>query len=642
MSQETWKLLCETLNPPQLSVVCAYNGIHALDFDDGPLFYSFLDATERILSVDVKSITHVHSTPSGGYHVLFLSRTDLPTTVLACDENGHPTIELKGSGAAIVVAGEGYREELSTLSIDGLSFLDENTIDVFLTVARSFDRRPLPQPALHVSVPPVTIHTEQILLRNGWECLSRTATGKSYWCRPGARHKHSHATLGLGNNGELFYVFSSLAHPFEPGCYTPLQVYALLEHDGNIQKALAALRGERQKVVAGAPLSPFDITLPFPLHVLPSPVMEYVAELSRFTQTPPDIGGMFFLSLYSAVRGCRINAQFHFDYQEPCALYVLIAADSGMRKSATFRHVLRSLVTEPYLLDDTTPEALVRSMAQHNGECAVLSPESGVFATISGRYGDSNIDVLLKAYTREPVRVSRKHYDEDLFLPLPFLAIGVSIQPDMMRKLVAYPALEERGLLSRFLYSVPPSNIGKRNVCMDAMNAPIKTEYDAFLLRTQQKRQEAPVCLPLDDAARHLFVALCQDIESRLSPGRDLYPLQKWGCKLHGNLLRLAALIADMQDKTVVDTECIDRAETFAEYAITHAHAAHVLMHGSDTSLTAYRVLSVLRARNSVDMTWLLNHCYTFVSSRTEMENIIGYLLERGYVRVDGETVHAQ
>jgi putative DNA primase/helicase len=82
-------------------------------------------------------------------------------------------------------------------------------------------------------------HAFQTLLNNGWK-ESYRAGDTSYMIRPGKEFGTS-ATFGYKEN--LFYVFSSNAHPFDNGDsgngkgYMPFTVYTILEHNGDFSQA---------------------------------------------------------------------------------------------------------------------------------------------------------------------------------------------------------------------------------------------------------------------------------------------------------------------------------------------------------------------------------------------------------------------
>jgi hypothetical protein len=82
---------------------------------------------------------------------------------------------------------------------------------------------------------------EDILLPHGWRVV-RHRVGVTLWCRPGKKGGISATT---GHCGDLLYVFSSNAFPFEPErAYRKFTAYSLLNFNGDFRKASTALAAE--------------------------------------------------------------------------------------------------------------------------------------------------------------------------------------------------------------------------------------------------------------------------------------------------------------------------------------------------------------------------------------------------------------
>ncbi|MFI4911147.1 MAG: hypothetical protein ACIAQZ_05715, partial [Sedimentisphaeraceae bacterium JB056] len=75
-----------------------------------------------------------------------------------------------------------------------------------------------------------------LLEKHGWKL--KTQTDQQCWWRPGKQSGQHSATF----NGEVFYVFSSNALPFDQNKgYSKFAVYSMLEHGGNNSAAIRAL-----------------------------------------------------------------------------------------------------------------------------------------------------------------------------------------------------------------------------------------------------------------------------------------------------------------------------------------------------------------------------------------------------------------
>jgi replicative DNA helicase len=125
-----------------------------------------------------------------------------------------------------------------------------------------------------------------------------------------------------------------------------------------------------------------------------------------------------------------------------------------------------NLVVPPlprWLVDDATPEALAGLLATY-GRIALLSPEGDVFDQMAGRYNQSagpNLGVYLKGHAGDLLKVDRRGRPPE-YVERPCLTIGLAVQPEVLRGLASRPGFGGRGLLARFLYSLPASLVGRR------------------------------------------------------------------------------------------------------------------------------------------------------------------------------------
>src|SRR5829696_6634709 len=114
-----------------------------------------------------------------------------------------------------------------------------------------------------------------------------------------------------------------------------------------------------------------------------------------------------------------------------------------------------------WLVDDATPEALAGLLATY-GRIALLSPEGDVFDQMAGRYSQAagpNLGVYLKGHAGDLLKVDRRGRPPE-YVERPCLTIGLAVQPEVLRGLASRPGFGGRGLLARFLYSLPPSLVG--------------------------------------------------------------------------------------------------------------------------------------------------------------------------------------
>src|SRR5688500_18023870 len=116
-----------------------------------------------------------------------------------------------------------------------------------------------------------------------------------------------------------------------------------------------------------------------------------------------------------------------------------------------------------WLVDDATPEALASLLATY-GRIALLSPEGDVFDQMAGRYNQTagpNLGVYLKGHAGDLLKVDRRGRPPE-YVERPCLTIGLAVQPEVLRGLAGRPGFGGRGLLARFLSSLPQSLVGRR------------------------------------------------------------------------------------------------------------------------------------------------------------------------------------
>jgi hypothetical protein len=131
------------------------------------------------------------------------------------------------------------------------------------------------------------------------------------------------------------------------------------------------------------------------------------------------------------------------------------------------------------IADDCSPERLAMLLAEHGGRLAILSPEGGIFDLIAGRYsstGAPNLDHVLKGHAGDPIVVDRVGRPGEIVLR-PALTIGLAVQPEVLRSLLARPGFHGRGLLARVLYAVPIAALGRRGVDLEGVDHTIRADY---------------------------------------------------------------------------------------------------------------------------------------------------------------------
>lgn len=310
--------------------------------------------------------------------------------------------------------------------------------------------------------------------------------------------------------------------------------------------------------------------------------------------------------------------------------------------------------TPRLLADDATPEALTTLLAQH-GRIALLAPEGDVFDMMAGRYqsgGGPNLGVYLKGHAGDAMRVDRKGRPPE-YVAAPALTVGLAVQPDVLRSIADRPGFRGRGLLARFLYSVPVNTVGSRKVAAPPVPAAVRTRYDVevrALARSLVDQAEATsaagsvpsVLLVLSREAAAVVEAFEAEIEPRLDPeAGDLGHVADWAAKLAGAAVRIAGLLhlaEHLRDgwAAPVSGATAEAAVTVARYLAEHAVAVFELMGAKPEVGRAHVVLRWI-ARSGVS-SFTKRECYRAMPKGQfekvdDLDSALDLLEDHGYVR---------
>lgn len=397
------------------------------------------------------------------------------------------------------------------------------------------------------------------------------------------------------------------------------------------------------------PLSEYVELPSFPLDVLPTWLSSYTRALSTSTQTPVDLACCLALAALAAAAGGRAVVEVNDGWKEPVNLFVAVAMAPGTRKSAVFQAVSKplfeaqrdnaesmrielieaksarkaaakareiaesdwakasdsdkdaasdrlkaaaflaesiTLPTTPRLLaDDATPEALGSLMAEQQGRIAVMSAEGDVFDLMAGRYsGAPNLGIYLKGHAGDPYVLDRKGREPE-HIEHPALTIGLAVQPDVLRAIADRPGFRGRGLLARFLYSLPASTVGERLIDVADIPGPTKLRYEHNLKTLTASLSEwvEPMVLTLTADAREALRVFRAALEPRLRPHGDLSNIVEWASKLAGAVVRISGLLHLAENvvtgyRVPIERGTIDSAIAIADYFVPHAQATFRMM----------------------------------------------------------------
>ena len=238
-----------------LAIICGHvsGGLECLDFDNHfGNAKSILSQFAKIVEVEEiidKYNLPIESSPSGGFHIFFRSQTPGGNQKLARKANakGRPEtlIETRGEGG-YVIAAPTSKYVLKRGELTKIPKIEAEERDVLLAAAQSFNEyvaktdyhstskyvgdNDRPGDEYNKSSEAIN-EAKDLLALAGWKTNNGT-----HWRRPD-KSKGISATFGK-IAPEVFYVFSTNAHPFEDcKAYTPWQIYAILKHNFDFEAA---------------------------------------------------------------------------------------------------------------------------------------------------------------------------------------------------------------------------------------------------------------------------------------------------------------------------------------------------------------------------------------------------------------------
>ena len=438
----------------------------------------------------------------------------------------------------------------------------------------------------------------------------------------------------------------------------------------------------------------------FPVHTLPEVLKNYVLAVAESLQTPVDMAAVSALGVLSLCCQGKYVVRINSDWAEPLNLYAVNIAEPSERKSSNIKAMIRPVVEYEYeynaqneysitksammkegllqkqrnieaafakgkateedlekvakelsdfvevremnlFVDDVTPEKLSGRLAAGGGRAAIVSSEGGIFDILSGLYSKSpNIDVFLKAYSGDDIRVDRVGRPAET-IPDPALTVLLMVQPSILAGLMENRVFRGRGLTARFLYSIPESKIGTRSSVVTTIPEEVYSDYRALVRRLLSDDCCSTEEIYLSREAEQLRREFADYLEPQLVG--ELADLKDWAGKIVGTTMRIAGLLCRAESKALVSSlsdehliisyDQMFRAIGIADYFIAHAKAAFALM-GADTTVNNCKyVLSTIRrlGKDEIDRRTIMRECRALHTAEA-VQTVLDALENYGYI----------
>ena len=229
---------------------------------------------------------------------------------------------------------------------------------------------------------------------------------------------------------------------------------------------------------------------------------------------------------------------------------------------------------------DPTIEALIKGLCHDLPSMGLFCDEGGQFLGSSTMSRDNRlkaVTTLSSLWDGSPIDRARSMAGESLRAYDRRLSLHLMLQPYLAMQLLSDPLLQGQGILGRCLMTWPTSLAGQRSY------QAVDLSKDAALKRYHHRLSALfyqPWSLSADGAlqlsklslsplARRRWIDLHDAIEAQLGEFGELASVRPSGSKAADNLLRVAGIIAVVEESSVVEVDHIQRASALVGYYLT-------------------------------------------------------------------------
>ncbi|CRM04765.1 MULTISPECIES: YfjI family protein [unclassified Pseudomonas] len=229
---------------------------------------------------------------------------------------------------------------------------------------------------------------------------------------------------------------------------------------------------------------------------------------------------------------------------------------------------------------DPTIEALIKGLCHDLPSMGLFCDEGGQFLGSSTMNRDNRlkaVTTLSSLWDGSPIDRARSMAGESLRAYDRRLSLHLMLQPYLAMQLLSDPLLQGQGILGRCLMTWPTSLAGQRSYqAVDlSKDAALKRYhrrlsalfYQPWSLSTDGALQLSP--LSLSPLARRRWIDLHDAIEAQLGEFGELASVRPSGSKAADNLLRVAGILAVVEESGVVEVDHIQRASALVGYYLT-------------------------------------------------------------------------
>ena len=458
----------------------------------------------------------------------------------------------------------------------------------------------------------------------------------------------------------------------------------------------------------------------FPIESLPSVIGDYARAVAESLQVAEDMAAVAILGIVSLAVMGNFYIEPKTDWIEPLNLYILITARPSERKTPVLREVsapvyeyakeenekrrplydkyltqkkilenrindligkaskgakgkepvtmqdvfdaqqelsdLEEVTLLKLIIDDITPEAMVKVMKENDEKIAMVTAEGGVFGMLAGRYSTQpNMDIFLKAYGGEPYCSDRMGRAGEA-LEHPLLALLLMVQPKVLQDALGNPDFRERGFMARFLYSLPPSKVGYRVYDSKPIPKDMRDTYnqlikDLLSIGIHREWQLENTVIHISEEAYQVSKEFFDEIEEKIP--EDYEEIEDWVGKYHGQTMRIAGLLHVIKHRLgaasiILEAQTMKEAIQIGKYFLEHAQMSFSLSGLTETKEVKeakyimkkidsfYTEQNPQNPQNSQNLRFRDLHyiCKGHYKTKEDMQPGIDELIRRNFIRI--------
>jgi len=388
---------------------------------------------------------------------------------------------------------------------------------------------------------------------------------------------------------------------------------------------------------------------PLPVDALPESCRRFVREAAVSLGCAPDLVAVPLLGLLSAAVGNSRLVQLKPGWKESAALFVVVVAEPGDKKTPAQKVALAPLwqvqkrlkreyqeeheiyeeelryweaerkvaakdgepappkpkepVLKSVVVDDVTVERLADILDENpRGVISAQDELSGwVLSMNQYKAGGKGADrtFWLRVWSNAPVKVDRKSRKVPAIIPEPWVSVVGSIQPEILSELNIG---RNDGMTDRFLYSYPEPQHTRHTdeVVSAAAERAVQELYEKLvhLKMLESDGEPFPGTVPMTKDAWEVFKEIAAELSEEAHALTFPRRLRGAWSKLESYLARLSLVVAlsrvvESNEREQVEARDVLAASVLVGYFKAHARRVFAEVHGADSTDSLAVALSV-------------------------------------------------